>query len=381
LTASLHRLGAGSAAGLYYTNDSAREKRPDRRDEYYAHSGDGLWWSSRETIVRHDAPIDIQSFRDLCAGVDPRSGTPLVRGAGDGHWAGLDLTLTPGKSVSILWMAGTPEQRELIEAAHAHAVDRALRFIGDEGLVAVRQGAGGVEKSPPSDIVVGKFTHFTTREGDPNIHTHCVLMNVTGAPKASGSDRYSHRHLTIEPERLFAWQRVVGAAYRAALAETLSSAGLTPRPAGRGQWELAGVEQALIEMFSKRSHQIENAVGREASGAQKEIAALRTRSAKEDVPTGEELERRWRDELAQMGVAPWEAARRPQHERSTAFETSKDVEREQDQFFDPPEIPGAGAAAIAASNLFRHDSVVDRRRMLESALVEGALQRLGPDEV
>ena len=35
MTASLHRLGAGAEAGLYYTNDSEREARPDRRDEYY----------------------------------------------------------------------------------------------------------------------------------------------------------------------------------------------------------------------------------------------------------------------------------------------------------------------------------------------------------
>ena len=57
------------------------------------------------------------------------------------------------------------------------------------------------------------------------------------------------------------------------------------------------------------------------------------------------------------------------------------MEREQDQFVDPPEIPGAQAVAIAASNLFRHDSVIDRRRLLEGALVEAALQRLGPDQV
>ena len=160
-----------------------------------------------------------------------------------------------------------------------------------------------------------------------------------------------------------------------------AAAGLTPRPAGRGQWELAGVKQALIETFSKRSHQIEEAVGRDASGAQKEIAALRTRAAKEDVPTGEKLERRWRDELAQTGVSPWEAACRPQHERSISPEQLQGVEREQDQFVDPPEIPGAGAVAIAASNMFRHDSVIDRRRLLEGALVEAALQRLGPDQV
>ena len=43
MTASLHRLGAGPAAGLYYTNDGQREARPDRRDEYYAKDGDGTW--------------------------------------------------------------------------------------------------------------------------------------------------------------------------------------------------------------------------------------------------------------------------------------------------------------------------------------------------
>jgi hypothetical protein len=34
VTATLHKLGAGGSAGLYYTNDSARESQPSRRDEY-----------------------------------------------------------------------------------------------------------------------------------------------------------------------------------------------------------------------------------------------------------------------------------------------------------------------------------------------------------
>jgi hypothetical protein len=129
VTASLHRLGAGSKAGLYYTEDSAREARPDRRDEYYLAEGGGVWWSSGETVVRHDAAIDAASFRDLCAGRHPGTGKPLVRGAGEGHWAGQDCTLTPGKSVSVLWLAGDTEQRASIEAAHRAAVARALEFV------------------------------------------------------------------------------------------------------------------------------------------------------------------------------------------------------------------------------------------------------------
>ena len=290
------------------------------------------------------------------------------------------MTLTPGKSVSVLWMSGAPAERQIIEAAHAHAVDRALKFILDEGLIVVRQGAGGVDKSRPSDLIAARFTHYTTREGDPNIHTHCVIMNVAGAPKNGGSSRYAFQHLTIEPERAFAWQLVIGAAYRCALAERLAEAGLTPRPAGRRQWELAGLPQELLELFSKRSRQIEAAVGRDASAAQKEIAALRTRNAKEDVPTGEELEQRWRQELTTTGIVPWETARRPQLDRSAGPDRSDALEPERD-VFDRPEIPGANAVAIAASALFRHDTVIDRRRLLERALIEAALQKQGPEQV
>ena len=65
MTASLHRLGAGAEAGLYYTNDSEREARPDRRDEYYLADGGGVWWSSGESVVRHEL-----AFSTFGAGLD-----------------------------------------------------------------------------------------------------------------------------------------------------------------------------------------------------------------------------------------------------------------------------------------------------------------------
>ncbi len=248
---------------LYYTNDSQREARPDRRDEYYLADGGGVWWSSGDSVVRHGAAIDAASFRDLCAGIHPATGKPLVRGAGSGHWAGQDCTLTPGKSVSVLWMAGSPEQRAAIEAAHRSAVERALAFVAAEGLVTVRTGAGGVERHRPSDVIVGRFDHYTTREGDPNIHTHCVFINVAGAPRNYGAGRYkSQTHLTIEVEQLYAYQVAVGAAYRAALAEGLRQRfDLRYREAGRGQWEIAGLPEAVLTAFSKRSEQIRDYAG------------------------------------------------------------------------------------------------------------------------
>ncbi len=379
MTASLHRLGAGSPAAAYYTNDSQREARPDRRDEYYLSDGGGVWWSSGETVVRHGAVIDAASFRDLCAGLDPATGRPLVRGAGPGHWAGVDCTMTPGKSVSVLWMAGTSEQRAAIEAAHRTAVERALSFVTAEGLITVRTGAGGKEQHRPHDLIVGRFDHYTTREGDPNIHTHCVFINVAGAPANAGAGRYKSRtHLTIEPERLYAAQLGVGAAYRAALAEGLRERfGLRYREAGRGQWEVAGLPETLLQAFSKRSEQILAYAGTGASSAQREIAALATRRGKEELPTGPELEARWRAELGACAIDPWLAARHPEHDPALVMT----VERDRETPFDPAEIPGDGAVARAASALFRHESVLARKDLLQRALEVAGLAGIGVDAV
>lgn len=381
MTASLHRLGAGSPAAAYYTQDSQREAKPNKRDEYYLSDGGGVWWSSGETIVRHGAAIDAASFRDLCAGIHPGTGKPLVRGAGPGHWAGVDCTMTPGKSVSVLWMAGTPEQRAAIEAAHRAAVERALSFVTAEGLITVRTGAGGTEQHRPRDLIVGRFDHYTTREGDPNIHTHCVLINVAGALENAGAGRYKSRtHLTIEPERLYAAQLGVGAAYRAALAEGLREQfGLQYREAGRGQWEVAGLPEPLLAAFSKRSEQILAYAGTGASSAQREIAALATRRGKEELPTGPELEARWHAELAACAIDPWLAARHP--ERDPALVIAAERDRERETPFDPPEIPGDGAVARAASALFRHESVVARKDLLQRALEVAGLAGIGVDAV
>jgi conjugative relaxase-like TrwC/TraI family protein len=365
MTASLKTLGPGRDAGLYYIDDPNREARSKSRDEYYVRDGGGVWWSSGETIVRHAAAIDAETFRDLCAGLDPATGTALVRGSGDGHRAGWDLTFSAPKSLSVLWAAGDETQRVELEAAHRHAVAGALTFVVAEHLVSVRRGAGGIIRERAADLIVAEFDHFTSREGDPNIHSHCVLMNVAG--------RQDGGHGALEPEKLFVWQKVVGAAYRAGLAERLRGLGFDLREAGRDQIEIRGMPQSVIEAFSKRSHQIEAMVGREASGAQKEMAALATRGAKREIPIGEQLEARWRSEFTQLRIDPWVAVRETPRtpEPTPAPEVLLDV----------PEVPGPGPVARAASTLYRHENVIDRKALLERALIEASLTGVGIDAI
>jgi conjugative relaxase-like TrwC/TraI family protein len=271
VTATLHSLGCGRSAGSYYTEDPNHEARPKSRDNYYTRDGNGTWWSSSSSLVRSGAPIDKETFRDLCGGFNPQTGKRLARGAGERHRAGWDITFSTPKTFGILWAAGTAEQRAVLEKIQQEAVDQALELLIAERLVEVRLGAGGHRREAPDDILIAKFPHFTSREGDPACHTHCVLMNVS---RAGG------KYLTLEPRKTYEYQLVLGAAMRSALAERLAAIGFSLREAGRDQFEIAGIPVPMIEAFSKRAQRIKEFVGRDASAAQKEVAALATRGVR-----------------------------------------------------------------------------------------------------
>jgi conjugative relaxase-like TrwC/TraI family protein len=399
MTATIHDLSSGRNAGSYYTSDPRREALPHRRDEYYVgtgspdgNAGGGIWWSSGQTIVEHGAPVDAEVFRDLCAGLDPRTGDGprtakgLVRGAGEGHRAGWDITFSAPKTVGLLWAAGNERQRSIIQAAHRGAVDRALAFVEREGLLDVRLGAGGARRERPTDVLIACFDHVTSREGDPNLHTHSVILNV--ALSADG------RYRTLEPRSLYAWQKTVGAAYRMHLSEELHRAGFLVRQAGRSQFEIAGIRQDLIDRFSKRGAQIEAVVGDRAdvSGRQKEIANLATRQGKELVPTGDALEARWREEFADDRDLLWNQALTSERGRQHAVVPNQPSSNRDhlnpgeggahlEDFPVTPEVDGASPVARAASELLHHEIVIDRRRVLERAFALASLEGCGEQAV
>lgn len=361
MTATLHALGRGRDAGNYYTEDPNREARPRTRDDYYSRDCTGTWWSPGSSFVRSGASVDIETFRDLCAGLDPRTGKSLVRGAGARHRAGWDLTFSTPKTFGILWAAGDASQRAVLERIQQEAVDQALGFMVNERLVEVRLGAGGRLREPPADIVVAKFPHFTSREGDPACHTHSVLLNL--ARSADG-----RKVLTVDPKRAYNWQLVLGSAFRSALSQKLSELGFTFRPAGRDQFEIAGIPQQMIEHFSKRANQIRSLAGRDASAAEKEVANLSTRRSKATVPSEQELEERWKQELAGFTIDPWIAAQ--EAGRAPRSQPTPEVGRD----FDPPEIPGNTSVAVASSIILRTESVLTRKALLHRSFVRAALQ-------
>ncbi len=165
---------------------------------------------------------------------------------------------------------GRPEQRQQLEAIQADAVDEALRFIVEEGLVEVRLGAGGRIKQPAAGLIVGRFAHYTSRAGDPKSHTHCVLMNVRGQRDGKLRTLETYNFTSLPP----CGGQPTGRPCRTRLPTPSASKRAQP---GSGQFEIRGVPQAVIDAFSKRSADLESrlAGGRAgSSAAQKEVATL-----------------------------------------------------------------------------------------------------------
>lgn len=369
MTANLSKIGMGRDGGLYYIDDPAREATAavQPRDDYYTRDGGGIWRSTGGTIVRDGSIIDRRTFQDLCAGIHPGTGSPAVRGAGAQHRAGWDLTLACPKSMSLLWATGTVEQRGMLERLQKEAVGEALQLLDWEALLEVRSGAGGHSRARPTDVIIGQFQHYTSREGDPHLHIHNVIINVAGCTDS--------KTRTLEPERLYDAQHLIGAGFRAALAQRLVAEGFVLRSAGRGQFEIAGFPAQCLQAFSKRSAQIENVVDRNASAAQKQLATLQTRRSKMALPGPDDLLRDWQEELARLGIDPWQAVIAPTP--GLEVEPLLAMENNRERMLDPPEVAGSGPVAISASLLLRTQSVITRTTLLTAAFREASLRGLG----
>ncbi|MGW5456400.1 MobF family relaxase [Nocardia sp. NPDC003979] len=90
--------------------------------------------------------------------------------------AGLEITFSPVKSVSVLWALGPPDMARRLEAAHQRAISDALAWL-ERNAVITRLGRNGVRHAEVDGIVAACFTHRDSRAGDPDLHTHVLVAN------------------------------------------------------------------------------------------------------------------------------------------------------------------------------------------------------------
>lgn len=261
-----------SAAGAAHYFENA--------DDYYGKEGHrGEWMGAGAALLGIEAGLAVEpeTFRQMLDAHLPdgqRLRTSRTRGGKDRK--GIDFTFSAPKSVSIqALMVGD----ERVVAAHDAAVAQSLQLL--QTFAAARRKERGLSfRERTGNLVAAAFRHELSRAQDPQLHTHVIVMNLTR--RADGQWR------ALSNEDLLRNVRMVGAFYRATLATKLRALEFELRATGKGGWELAGVPEAAVRLFSQRSREIERllaAGGRDrdhATSAQKQIIALASRPRKSE---------------------------------------------------------------------------------------------------
>lgn len=216
-----------------------------------------------------------------------------------------DLTFSAPKSISVLFALGDSQVRDRLLQAQAEAVSETLNFLEDR-LAFGRRGKDGHRREAVG-LVVGRFTHITSREGDPQLHTHSVVLNLGHCQ--------DNKIVALDPLGFYRYKLLLGALYRASLAahvkQHFPQLPLRPTELKRGHSFELGTEvmpQSVLKGFSKRSEQINQTLTQrgidpeQASAELREQATLSSRQRKDPEEPLETLLPRWRTEAQTFGL-------------------------------------------------------------------------------
>ena len=307
MVATVHELASSATAVSYYEKDGYYAKNdPEHRKASFWHGA-----AARDLGLRgHVVP---SRFESVLSGRVPKTDIRLgriVEGEHQ-HRPGWDITCSAPKSVSIeaLVVGDTRVIR-----AHDEAVRATLDWI-EADLLETRGWDPSTRRRPrvkADGMAVAGFRHLTSRDLDPQLHTHCIVANMTR--NREGAWR------SIEPTLLRRNERLIGAHYRNELAARLTALGfvITSRMVGDVPgFELAGYDQAFLDAFSGRRREIlkyldEHGLPHTKEALQK--ATLHTRRRKVDAGL-DELVPQWRERARSLGLRRDEEALAPPRPR------------------------------------------------------------------
>jgi conjugative relaxase-like TrwC/TraI family protein len=283
-------LGASSAAYYLETVASGRE-------DYYLGAGEapGVWLGAHAATLGLERTVEPAALHAVLEGVDPATGARLDR-ARVNRAPGFDLTFSAPKSVSILHALADPEIGVQVREAHDHAVVAALGWLERNASI-VRRGAGGLFTAPGDGFVAAGFRHRTSRAGDPHLHTHVLVANLTRGPDGRWS--------ALDARHIYALAKTAGYLYEAHLRHDVTAQiGVEWGEVRNGIADLAGVPRALIDELSQRRHQILERLDELGwhSARAAQVATLDTRTSKDPNVDVGALSVDWQNIAADHGI-------------------------------------------------------------------------------
>lgn len=332
-----------------------------RVGDYYSAEAQvrGEWFGEAAARLGLAGSVGEAEFLALCEGRNPKTGERLTQRLNSTRRESLgaelanrrvfyDFTISPPKSVSVVALC----QDDRISALHDRAVRTAMVEL--EKMAATRVRKGGARADRETGNVIGAaFRHDISRELDPHLHTHCVVLNATYDP-------VENRWKALEVQGMYAAQKFAENLYYHELAKGLRGLGYELENNAR-DFEIRGVPASLVERFSKRHRQIDEAAGKRIAteGLHANEKAVREQVARA------ERKRKTADARAERLRPMWARQMTPEEHAALAALRSK-----------TPSAPAAAgnAAALVAwadQHLFERRSVVADHELLAAALARG----------
>lgn len=264
-------------------------------DDYYTKPGEapGEWLGDLADELGLSGQVDAAGYGAILEGRDPTSGKQLVkrpetrfRKRPDGTEKrvepvlGYDVRFSAPKSVSLLYALGSEQTKDRVVAVMNEAVRQGIAHLEREACM-VQRGKGGVHLEPGRGFVGMAFRHRMSRSGDPALHVHVVISNLT---RALSDGRWLSLASPKGRSPLFPHGKSAGIVFQAALrAGFLREFGLEFGEVRNGYADLKGFGRDLIEAFSTRSREIAEWMQEHGVDSVKaaQTAAYRTRDAKD----------------------------------------------------------------------------------------------------
>jgi conjugative relaxase-like TrwC/TraI family protein len=270
-----------------------------------------------------------------------------------------DFTLSAPKSISVVAALGEDDR---LARAHQRAAEAALQELEASAAARVRIGDAN-ENRCTGNLVLAVYHHDTSRELDPQLHTHAVAGNLT-------YDGTEGRWKALQASDIYAQRAYLTEVYRNALAHEVRALGyeIDDRHDARGRdvgFEIRGVSQDLVRTYSQRSQQRDQAIeaftertGRRPTDNEVAILVRESRPDKLIEISPAEVKQR---QVARLTAAETQTLAEL---RQQALEAAREPER---RAFEP----AAPALRYAEQHLFERRSVIQEHEVLAETLRQG----------
>jgi conjugative relaxase-like TrwC/TraI family protein len=125
-----------------------------------------------------------------------------------------DFTISAPKSVSVMAIVGGDDR---LIRAHEKAVSEALEELEAHAATRVRINGANADRTT-GNLVVAVYDHDTSRELDPQLHTHAVAANLT-------YDGAEGRRKALQASAIYERRAYLTEVYRNSLAREVRSLG------------------------------------------------------------------------------------------------------------------------------------------------------------